>query len=307
VFCARVHAARIAAEATCSSMAPSAAAAEVNVDTCAAWTGAAAIGTVVYDPTNADACAAALEAQPCISNLPPASCAGVLRGTVQPGATCNLARQISWFSECAGDAKCVAGAAGSCQGTCVVRAAEGQSCSNSRVDERPCVFGDACDTSASVCAPLPGQGAACGATGLFPCSEGLYCTDIASGGTCQPQHASGACTGGNGCTPPALCGTNSGTCDLPPAPGTPCSAGGGACGEFMYCGSDGACHPFSPIGESCGATGPPYCAAGLCLNGVCTAIAAGAACPTANPADCGPNALCTLRADSVFRCTGSCF
>jgi hypothetical protein len=305
-FCARVQATLVARDAECLGEPMAASAALDNLDPCAAWTSAAVAGTMEFDATNADACLAALEALPC-TGLVPSICLGVLGGRLPPGATCNAGRDILVYSECAGDAQCMVGGTGTCDGTCVTRAADGNSCG----EGQPCVLTDECDGRTGRCAPLPREGETCGVTSLFPCAEGLYCSDAINGGTCQPRHASGTCSNPDECVEPAVCNVSSlqptSTCEAPPPPGAGCAPGSTTCGNFMYCGSDDTCHPPSGIGQPCSDTGAgPYCIVGLCTGGICTAIAEGQVC-AGNP-HCGPNTLCTVRSgDTMGRCTSRCF
>jgi hypothetical protein len=309
-FCLGLRETLVLRDGTCAGMPAAMAQGFENRDPCAAWTPGVADGTLLFDVTNAGACLSAVSARSCTTATPPAACAAVLRGTLPPGASCNVARQIFVFSECESGSRCVLGVSGACTGTCVRKAPDGVPCSNTQ----PCVDGEGCDGRTGLCAPLPASGETCGIPTLFPCAEGLYCTDIANGGTCLPLHATGGpCSADAECPSPDLCLPASGqpgaTCTAPLPIGASCQAGSNDCGGFSSCAADGTCQRgVAPlIGQPC--TG--VCQFGVCDTSlpapVCKGIAAGQLCRTQDDADCGPNALCAAGTDRTSRCTGACF
>ena len=71
-------------------------------------------------------------------------------------------------------------------GKCAARTADGGACT----DDESCNAGSGCDVTKQVCAPRPGSGAACSATGV-DCQDGFRCINsvcaapVAAGGTCD--------------------------------------------------------------------------------------------------------------------------
>lgn len=300
-FCERLLEVDVARSKKCLAIPDAVGEARHNVDTCSAWATAAEAGRLVYDSTRAAACLASYADRPCTGG-DIESCVGVVQGTVVPGATCELSRSFYIFSECAGDAECLEGPTVTCGGTCVTRAKKGDSCNRNQ----PCALGTMCDARTSRCAPLAKAGEPCGITSIIICEAGLFCTDIIGGGTCMPQHPTGACRYAGECTPPAQCPSGGGVCQVPPEVGDACSSAAG-CGEQLVCGPDQRCAAFGLPGKAC--SNPlQLCAVGACgPDNKCAVSGPGDLCNGAD-ADCGPNAFCIFSAaESRYRCTARCF
>jgi hypothetical protein len=317
-FCQSVHAAMVSRLGSCDGIAPAIAEQLLNIDPCAAWEGAIAAGTLLFDATNASACLTAMQSWACDADAVPNGCNGVLQGLVPTGGACNVARQRTFFSECQAGAICLPGGGSSaCQGTCANLALLGQSCASV-----PCTSGETCDLSTYTCATKGSNGDACGGAAYRLCGEGLYCNDLVNGGTCQPQHATGTCTTQTvqtECAPPAQCVYGfdiTGTCQPLLQPGDACTNGDFDCPNTMHCDANNTCQPGAAIGQPCEVTGDGeqiLCVVGACntnagtiANPVCTTTAPGATC--VQDAECGPNALCAVgNTDSYTRCTSACF
>jgi hypothetical protein len=316
-FCQSVRTARVNRLGMCNGIPSDIAQQLLNVDPCAAWETGVEAGTLLFDATDATACLTALQSFACDADAIPNICSNVLRGLVPTGGACNMARQLTFFSECQPGAICLPGAsANGCQGTCTALAQRGQDCSHV-----PCTSGESCDLTTHTCANKGGNGATCGPPGLVACGQGLYCSNLVTGGTCQPQHATGTCAAQSEqveCTPPAQCVTGfniTGTCQPLSQPGDPCVNGDFDCPLTMHCAGNNTCQPGARIGQPCLVTGDGeqiLCVVGACntnagtiVDPVCTTIAPGAAC--LQNADCGPDTLCAVGSDSISRCTSACF
>ena len=103
-----------------------------------------------------------------------------------------------------------------------------------------------------------------------------------------------------------------GTCRVPPRPGSACTAGMYQCDiGLMYCGADSKCHPRPVTGQPCNTSGDET---PICLVGQCDTAAASPVCKTGGPgsiclssADCGPNAICVPSlATGQSYCTAPC-
>ena len=316
-FCQSMRGAMVSRLGMCDGIPSVIAKQLLTVDPCAAWETGVEAGTLLFDATDATSCLTAVQSLACDADALPNVCSNVLRGLVPTGSACNVARQVAFFTECQPGAICLPGAtANSCQGTCTDLAQHGQDCS--RV---PCTSGESCDLTNYTCANKGGNGATCGPPALVACGQGLYCSNLVTGGTCQPQHATGSCAAQSEqieCAPPAQCVTGfdiTGTCQPLLQPGDPCVNGDFDCPFTMHCAGNNTCQPGASIGQPCLVTGDGeqiLCVVGACdtnagtiVNPVCTTIAPGAAC--LQNADCGPDALCATGSDSTSRCTSPCF
>lgn len=124
-------------------------------------------GTIVYDPTALDACAAALRAAACeldVSALP-AECEELFEGLRLEGESCR-----SSF-ECAGDLACVQSGDERCDALCTRLSSVGEAC---EVDS-DCRAGLACAGEPASCRTLGSIGSACGAEEVVDCADGLLC------------------------------------------------------------------------------------------------------------------------------------
>ena len=315
-FCQSMRGAMVSRLGMCNGIPSVIAQQLLNVDACAAWETGVEAGTFLFDATDASACLTAVESLACDADALPNICSGVLRGLIPTGSACNMARQVAFFTECLPGAICLPGTSNACQGTCTDMAQLGQSCATV-----PCTSGESCDLSTRTCADKGGNGATCGPPGLVACGQGLYCSNLVTGGTCQPQHATETCAAQSEqieCTPPNQCVTGfniTGTCQPLLQPGDPCVNGDFDCPVTMHCAGNNTCQPGAAIGQPCLVTGDGeqiLCVAGTCntnagtiANPVCTTIAPGATC--VQNADCGPNALCAATSDSFTRCSATCF
>jgi len=316
-FCQSMRGAMVSRLQMCDGIASVIAQQLLNVDPCAAWETGVEAGTLLFDATDATACLTAVQSLACDADDLPNICSNVLRGLVPTGSVCNVARQLAFFTECQPGAICLPDAtANGCQGTCTDLAQHGQDCSLV-----PCTSGESCDHTNYTCANKGGNGASCGPPALVACGQGLYCTNLVTGGTCQPQHATGNCAAQNEqieCTPPAQCVTGfdiTGTCQPLLQPGDPCVNGDFDCPLTMHCAGSNTCQPGATIGQPCQVTGDGeeiLCVVGTCntnagtiTNPACTTIAPGASC--LQNADCGPDAICAVGSDSISRCTAACF
>ena len=232
---------------------------------------------VRFDPARAEACIAALEADPCdIAETWAHGCAGALSGTLPAGTAC------THDLECAGDATC-AGPAGECP-RCTPRAAQGERCEVAR-----CGAGLGCALSSerSVCETLGAEGDDCV---VHPCGRTLFCDT--SSLRCAPVVEVGpgeVCGLGTECAQGLRCMFDGATqrCVEPVALGAPCYAALiDPCIEGAYCSgaTEGTCELLPRLGEACGRGA--LCAGGLlCRGGECSlASLLGQACTEA--ADC---------------------
>jgi hypothetical protein len=315
-FCQSMRGVMVSRLGTCNGIPSVVAQQLLNVDPCGAWETGVEAGTLLFDATDAGACVTAVQSLACDADALPNICSGVLVGLVPTGSACNMARQLTFFTECQPGAICLPGTGNACQGTCADLAQRGGSCATV-----PCTSGESCDLTTRTCANKGGNGASCGPPGLVACGQGLYCSDLVNGGTCQPQHATGSCAAQNEqieCTPPNQCVTGfniTGTCQPLLQPGDPCVNGDFDCPLTMHCAASNTCQPGARIGQPCDVTGDGeevLCVVGTCdtnagtiANPVCTTIAPGATC--VQNADCGPNALCAATSDSFTRCSSACF
>jgi hypothetical protein len=208
-----------------------------------------AAGRVVYSPTQAAACSAALGTVTCAlfnSSTPPA-CDSVLTGTVANGASCYL------------DVDCSTGWCNStfslCPGTCQPFALLNQSCATV-----PCGPGLACDGT-NTCKTESA------ANGPCPCQAGLWCDDAALPGTCRVPQTSGACLPANfdQCAVGYACvGTPSATCQSLVGLGGDCTAADELCGIGYSCDTASKkCVSWPKVGEACSDAKP------ICIGGYC--------------------------------------
>ena len=141
----------------------------------------------------------------------------------------------------------------------------GPSCRpNLEVDEATLLAArEACDLSGLLSGSL-GQGERCRSQ-VF-CGEGLACVGIedATCGTCEPLVEGLACEGGDGCgfATGFYC-DESNRCRAHADDGESCADRSCRPERFLYCGTDGLCHPQRRLGESC--AGGESCDAGLYL------------------------------------------
>ena len=201
-FCQSMRGAMVSRLGTCDGIASVIAKQLLNVDPCADWETGVEAGTFLFNSTDATACLTAVQSLACDADALPSIWSNVLRGLVATGSACNMARQLPYFTECQPTAICLPGAtANGCQGTCTDLAQRGHDCSLV-----PCTADESCDLTSYTCANTGGNGATCGPPALVTGEQGLYCTNLVTGGTCQPQHATGTCAAQNEqieCTPPA--------------------------------------------------------------------------------------------------------
>jgi hypothetical protein len=257
-------------------------------------------GRVVYSPTQAAACAAALGAVTCalFSSPTPAACDLVLTGTVANGGSCYL------------DVDCSTGwcnsTASTCPGTCQAFAQLGGSCATVS-----CGPGLTCDGTPRTCK------AESAASGPCPCQAGLWCDDAVSPGTCKVPQTSGACATSNAgqCAIGYACvGTPSTTCQSTVGLGGDCTASDTLCGLGYSC--DAATHKcvsWPKLGEACGSSSSNMmCIASYCdvvVTNVCVAYKQVGA-PCTYPIDimaCEPGSTCdaatsTCKASATMTC-----
>ena len=309
-FCASVQAARVRILERCAGVASEIAAQYAPIDACAAFTPAVAGGRMVFNPTEAAGCLSALDAVACDAASLPSACDRALHGALTPGSACNLIADISRFSECEVGTFCVPSPSGGCKGTCVAGALLNQPCAGA---SQPCVAGEAC-TLAGMCTVRGSSGSECGIYTTPICEEGLVCSDL-FGGTCGPRLRAGATCSGQPteCEFPMMCDRGlalTGTCKVPPKPGSGCVVNEYECGlGLSYCGADSKCHALAGIGQPCVNTDGEgtYCMLGMCdttlATPVCKPFAVGAAC--SSTAECPPGSLCSSNFGYGF-CTASC-
>ena len=215
-------------------------------------------GRVVYSPTQAEACAAALGAVTCelfYSPTPtPAACDSVLTGTVVNGASCYL------------DVDCATGwcnaTASTCPGTCQPFAQLGQSC-----ETVSCGPGLTCDGTPGTCK------AESAASGPCPCQAGLWCEPVSAvDGICKAPQTSGACSPSNAgqCAIGHVCvGTLSTTCQAMVGLDGDCTASDTLCGMGFSC--DAATHrcvSWPKLGEACGTSNANM----MCIASYCDVV-----------------------------------
>jgi hypothetical protein len=311
-FCSSFQAVRVSIVQRCGGIAAEIAARFVAYDACLAFAPAVAAGRMVFNPDEAAACLAAMDAVACDTDTAPRECDRALRGTLAPGNTCNLAAVINGLSECEVGTFCVPLlAGGGCQGTCVAGAGLNQPCGGA---QQPCLSGETC-TLAGTCTLKASSGSECGIQTIPVCEQGLVCSDL-FGGTCGPRKGAGATCSGQftECEFPLQCDRGlalTGTCKMPPAPGAACVIDDFECGiGFSYCGADSKCHALAGIGDPCvNSDGEgTYCMFGMCdtalATPVCKPFATGASCTAS--ADCAPGALCQPNQNGYRVCTASC-
>jgi hypothetical protein len=213
-----------------------------------------AAGRVVYNATQATACAAAIGSATCaVFDTPtPAACATVLTGQVANGGSCYLDEDCStgWCNS----------TASLCPGTCQAFAQLNQSCASVS-----CAPGLACD-SANTCK------AESAANGTCPCQAGLWCdSSAASPGTCKAPQTSGTCKPANSgqCGVGYACvgAAGSETCQSLVGLGGDCTAGAALCGLGYSCDAGThKCVSYPKVGETCGSSSP------ICIGGYCDVV-----------------------------------
>ena len=289
----------------------------VNVDPCVAWGTGIATGTLAFDATKADACAAALAAMPCEKSRRPPECDGALKGLVTndyhgagTGTRCNRYRQLTIADRLGYPGGTAAPLFSDVTTALFSDCADGLSCAPNALGVDYCFPPGGADAGAD------GGGAGGGAAGA-PCTSSASCADglfCGASSTCAPRHATGACSKLDECTAPAVCGNATHQCAVEGRP-TCCDPKALAepCGPNDQCGADGTCHPYRVLGESCtlAALPPVRCIIGVCETspGTCKVAAAGASCGTSiyfTNASCGPNRFCEL-SSNLFFCTGDVF
>lgn len=225
---------------------------------------------VVYNPTIAGQCIAAMSALSCADhNEQPTECHGMFTGTLAIGSACVDSGQ------CACGYCAFAGA--TCAGVCQTRVGKGDMCKNSSacpdnyscnqgkcMSNAPgpgeaCFPGSACppnhhcalvDANAGICKKIQEPGQAC--TSNEDCSTGCN-----ADGKCANLPKPGQdCTSQN-CVTGELCMglvNGQGKCKVP-ALGDPCSGAPDSCGLALRCllGSSGPaiCQPAAGLGEAC--------------------------------------------------------
>jgi hypothetical protein len=323
-FCSAVRGVLVARAQTCIGYGPVAAQKIVNTDPCAAWGPAITAGTMSFDATNAAACVTALGALACAADGRPAICDDVLTGLVAQGSSptgsCDMARQLLFFSECSPGTACMRGVTGSpCKGSCIHINAVGDPCTGNDTRITPsgtwtsgfCGPGLTCDGT-SHCKAKSVLGGVCVSTDS--CAPGLYCNS----GTCQAQSTTGACSTGLECLAPARCpppSTAAQTCKLPPVAGASCASIDDCMPGFFYCGVDSKCHEDGTLGDACACelgmtpcstAGGARCAVGFCdATTTHTCVRSTTSC--IGDADCGTSALCyTPSTASGLTCTPVC-
>jgi len=233
------------------------------------WKEGVADGTLDYQPGRIAACIAAASAASCEDFLTSLWLCDIFTGHLEPGQPCRD------HQECAGDAYCPQRSTldSDCNGTCVARAAEGETCS----EEPECQRGLHC-TRDSVCVPnvspdgcrAPDNG--CGipeftcigdsATHDGVCGPYAEAFRLPIGATCDPEFE-------DYCARPAVCALVAGRVGIPDAvyrcvapyeSSGPCRTGfPDGCPSGQYCAIDpfaladvlGVCMPLPGVGVSC--------------------------------------------------------
>lgn len=224
-------------------------------------------GTMVFDPTQAAACLAAIAGANCgdlgkIRLDPAGACQRAFRGTV------GLAQPCASSPEC-GPSRFCDGGAGVCPGTCRDRVGPGQACDAA---EGPLCAPDlfcVSDGTSSRCAePFLGVGEVCDGF-LLGCKWGLVCDGATSPPTCAPGGTQGnPCLGGIFCQAGLRC--TAGIClARTPVGGncTPNPTGDTQCVYGAFCNAAGTCVANPVAGQSCGWSGAgeqPWCTGSRC-------------------------------------------
>jgi hypothetical protein len=333
-FCSAVRAAMVSRNMRCFQYTRDQAESVVNIDPCAVWGADLNQGFMSFDATSASTCAADLQTQSCAVGTPPASCTGVLVGHVvdyvsigTPGlgnGYCNYGTQLTLvgdtvpaqsvlFTQCLPGSFCIVHPLypNDPEGICRPLHQSGETCTGDLTPfTNRCVAGSTCDHTGHCAAPAS-VGAACVADS--DCSSGAYCR---SDSTCQPVHATGACSIASECLPPGTC--RSGTCTVQ-APGSCCVPmptalmtldGQSTCNRGEYCGMDGVCHAAPVRGQPCyynpGCVNCPEsyeCMTGYCLGTAtamsCMDLGVGGSC--FGNLNCGPNLACVPSGSSSSR------
>ena len=254
-----------------------------------------AAGRVVYDGTQATACATALESTTCaaFSAASPAACDTVLTGQVANGGSCYL------------DEDCSTGWCNStvslCPGTCQAFAQLDQGCATTT-----CAKGLACDSTQTCKAEAA-------VNGPCPCQAGLWCdSSAASPGTCRTPQTSGTCKSTNSgqCAVGYACvgTTGSETCQSMVGLGGDCTAGSDLCGLGYSCDAGThQCVSYSTVGQTCSISSP------TCIGSYCEVVYSQKCQPYLHIGDgcfpvdnafgvCGPGATCD---SGTFKCKAS--
>ncbi|MCC7539081.1 MAG: hypothetical protein IT379_22855, partial [Deltaproteobacteria bacterium] len=251
------------------------------------------------DPFGVSSCAAGLACIAGRCQTPPEACTDASQCGAEAyctGASVTRCRARAALGEsCSGvvwgEASCVDGTY--CDGLrCVAMPLAGASCG----PDYQCAAGLACDPYYYVCAPIPGEGAACatGAGGMSVCAAGLGCDY----GTCralpaagQPCNPEGRCAAGLRCAWDPFSGRSLGCQALSPVGGT-CGISSD-CESGNYCDlSTSRCAARTGMGQSCWAASD--CDAGTaCVAGYCQlAPAVGSACSGWSAGECGTSGFC---------------
>jgi hypothetical protein len=241
-------------------------------------------GRIVYNSTQATACAAAIGSVTCTDFITPtpAACDTVLTGQVANGAACYLDEDCStgWCNS----------TASLCPGTCQPFAQLNQSCASVQ-----CAKGLSCD--AQVCkAESP-------ANGPCPCQAGLWCDSSGASPVCKAALALGAScsTTDDQCNALTKCAGTPATCQSFVGLGASCTPGtspfDSLCGLGYLCDSvTNKCVSFPKVGDTCGPE--TICIGGYCdlaLTGKCVAYKKiGDACSAVDFFACEPGSTCDL-------------
>jgi hypothetical protein len=213
---------------------------------CASFTAAVAAGKILFEPTRAAACLAALPAYETCPGEPasplPSACAKVTTSNVPVGAACDdFYGGFPPAQECQGNAFCYY-AVGSCEAKCTAYLPVGAACDPLSSEQR-CLSLASCDVDAKVCVKLatnPKLDQPCDPTGA--CGDGLHC-DAASK-RCRGSKPAGASCGSdldcNGFLP---CRGPDGAkvCTSRKQEGETCTPGADECAYESVCGVDGTC------------------------------------------------------------------
>jgi hypothetical protein len=255
---------------------------------------------MIFHPDNASECLDAVKHTPCDPRQAADDflrhCHGVVTAAVSSGGTC-------W-----GDDECVGGVCvdPDCGGTCTAFAAPGDACvptggapattcdasvhfcaGNGTCEHRQqqgaactadeqCIFDFVCAGGKCDDAPRVSRDDVCG-TNLFPCQDGLYCTET---GACEPLLGAG-----QPCAKPDACEA-----------GMVCT--GGICAPWLDAGS--ACSTASAVANGCPSTQ-------ACTGGACAAVAGVKAGPLAHCAidtDCADGLYCSTSGNYCFYAGG---
>ncbi|MCB9615035.1 MAG: hypothetical protein H6722_21570 [Sandaracinus sp.] len=206
------------------------------------------------------------------SEVLPEVCSRVWVGTQLDGDPCDRSHHCAPGLYCRG-----ASFDRYCSGRCAAQRGEGEPCGDGI---EACTAGLVCGTD-TTCVPEREAGSECDEFGW--CPWGLYCdrtrhecvpSDDAEGKGCDPE------ADVDRCPPPTDCNPVTGLCERHAlhqlkGPGDPCEVG--ECISFHFC-DDGTCAPLPVPGESCARSG--WCFVGECVEGWCTLLENGQACPT---------------------------